>query len=151
MESFNGERGLCRKTEHIYEFLIKQYLHPVVAVFRVQDEAGQVSGQLQAAEIPHQVPENNGMLAEELVCVDHLTEAFQNKRLKDLNYFLESRLGRSVHLVALVFQKRLQLLAEDQGTEVRHRYRFGVWSLCSNAILLNQKVPPITFRVFQDE
>lgn len=29
-------------------------------------------GQVQATEIPHQVPEDDGVLAKELVCVDHL-------------------------------------------------------------------------------
>lgn len=29
-------------------------------------------GQVQATEIPHQVPEDDGVLAEELVGVDHL-------------------------------------------------------------------------------
>lgn len=47
-------------------------LHSVVAVFRSEDETGQVRGQVQAAEIPHQVPENDWVLAEELVGVDHL-------------------------------------------------------------------------------
>ena len=47
-------------------------LHSFVAVLRGQDEAGQVGGQVEATEIPHQVPEDDGVLAEELVGVDHL-------------------------------------------------------------------------------
>lgn len=31
-----------------------------------------MSGQVQTTEIPHQVPEDDGVLAEELVGVDHL-------------------------------------------------------------------------------
>lgn len=31
-------------------------------------------GQIQAAEVPHQVPEDDGMLTEELVGIDHLDE-----------------------------------------------------------------------------
>lgn len=51
---------------------IKSNLHSVVAVLRVQNETGKVSGQVQASEIPDQVPEDDGMLAEELVGVNHL-------------------------------------------------------------------------------
>lgn len=47
-------------------------LYSFVAVFRRKDETRQVSGQVQATEIPHQVPEDDGVLAEELVGVDHL-------------------------------------------------------------------------------
>ena len=41
-------------------------------MFGGQDETRQVRGQVQAAEIPHQVPEDDRVLAEELVCVDDL-------------------------------------------------------------------------------
>lgn len=34
-------------------------------------------GQIQAAEVPHQVPEDDGVLTEELVGVDHLDENMQ--------------------------------------------------------------------------
>lgn len=47
-------------------------LDSVVAVFRSQDEARQARREVQAAEVPHQVPENNWMLTEELVSVDDL-------------------------------------------------------------------------------
>lgn len=47
-------------------------LYSVVAVFRVEDEPRQVGRQVKAAEIQHQVPEDDGVLAEEFVGVDHL-------------------------------------------------------------------------------
>lgn len=47
-------------------------LDSLVAVLGGEDEPGQVGRQVQAAEIPHQVPEDDGVLAEELVGVDHL-------------------------------------------------------------------------------
>lgn len=56
------------------------HLHASVAVFRGQDEAGQVRGQVQAAEVPHQVPEDDGVLAEELVCVDDLQGATESQK-----------------------------------------------------------------------
>lgn len=51
------------------------YLDSPVAVFRGQDEAGQVRGQVQAPEVAHQVPEDDGVLAEEGVGVDDLQGA----------------------------------------------------------------------------
>lgn len=37
-----------------------------------------MSGEVQAAEIPHQVPEDDGMLAEKLVRVDNLDRQSQD-------------------------------------------------------------------------
>lgn len=57
-------------------------LYSVVAVLRVKNETRQVSGEVQTAEIPHQVPEDNRMLAEKLVRVDNLDK--QSPNLKGL-------------------------------------------------------------------
>lgn len=54
------------------------YLDSSVAVFGGQDEAGQVRGQVQATEVTHQVPEDDGVLAEELVGVDDLQGAAES-------------------------------------------------------------------------
>jgi hypothetical protein len=50
------------------------YLYSIVTVFRGEDEARQVAGQVQALEIKHQVPEYDGVLAQEFVGVDDLME-----------------------------------------------------------------------------
>lgn len=54
------------------------YLDSSVAVLRGQDEAGQVRGQVQATEVTQQVPEDDGVLAEELVGVDDLQGATES-------------------------------------------------------------------------
>jgi len=59
-------------------------LHSIVAVFRSKNETREVSGQVQATEVPHQVPENNWMLAEELVSVDHLGTQSSDIRLQKI-------------------------------------------------------------------
>lgn len=55
------------------------HLHSSVAVFGGQDEARKMRGQVQAAEVPHQVPEDDGVLAEELVGVDDLQGAAESQ------------------------------------------------------------------------
>lgn len=47
-------------------------LDSFVAVFRGEDQTRQVRGQVQAPEVPHQVPKDDGVLTEELVGVNHL-------------------------------------------------------------------------------
>lgn len=55
------------------------YLYSIVAVFRGQYEPRQNAGQIQTAEIPHQVPEDDRVLAEELLSVDNLNENIINR------------------------------------------------------------------------
>lgn len=38
------------------------YLNVLVAVLGAKDEGGQAAGQLQPAEKPHQIPEDNGVV-----------------------------------------------------------------------------------------
>ena len=47
-------------------------LHSIVAVFRGENEACQVTWQIQTMEIPHQIPENYRMLTQEFLSVDNL-------------------------------------------------------------------------------
>lgn len=66
-------------------------------VLRGQHEAWQVAWQIQPLEVPHQVPEDDGVLVHDA--------------------------GRRHGLVALVDQQALQLLPQDQRAQVGHRRR----------------------------
>lgn len=101
-------------------------------------------GQVQATEIPHQVPEDDGVLAEELVGVDHLEGQDREVRLDkgtNLSPHLVSHVvavwEEVLYLISLVLQQGLQLLAQHQGAEVGHRHRLGVWPFSTHAILTN--------------
>ena len=80
-------------------------LYSVVAVFRGEDESGKVTRQVQTAEIPHQVPEDDGMLAQELVGVDHLIAHIKvlEDYIKQTGIFsctgICSKLNNTAHLV----------------------------------------------------
>ena len=63
-----------------------------VAVLGREDESGQVAGQVQSSEVPHQVPVDDGML------VHHV--------------------GLGDHRVTLVLQQALQLLPQHQWAQV---------------------------------
>lgn len=99
-----------------------------------------MSGQVQATEVPHQVPEDDGMLAEELVGVDHLdgqreVGLREKQEPLDQESCVEESSTAIQYLIALVLQQSLQLLAQHQGAEVRHGHRPGVGPFGSHAIL----------------
>lgn len=76
---------------------LRVYLVSVATVLGGEDEGRQVTGQLQPPEVPHQVPEDDGVMV-------------HNTRGGD-------------GLVALVHQQALQLFPQDQRTQVGHRHR----------------------------
>lgn len=90
-------------------------------------------GQVQATEVAHQVPEDDGVLAEEGVGVDDLQGATPSQALPDTRRPAGAR--GAPYLVALVLQQGLQLFAQHQGAEVRDRHRFGVCPLRLDAVL----------------
>lgn len=100
------------------------HLHASVAVLGGQDEAGQVGGQVQAAEVPHQVPEDDGVLAEELVSVDDLQGATEGQDAQQA--CAEGSEVRGPHLISFILQQGLQLLPQHQRAKVGHRHRPGV-------------------------
>lgn len=65
----NNGPGLKKKQKTTKQ---KTNLDSFVAVFRGEDQTRQVRGQVQAPEVPHQVPKDDGVLTEKLVGVDHL-------------------------------------------------------------------------------
>lgn len=73
------------------------YLVSMATVLGGQDESRQVARQLQSFEVPHQVPEDDGVLVD------------------------NARGGEG--LVALVHQQALQLLPQNQRAQVGHRHR----------------------------
>lgn len=75
------------------------YLHVLAAVLGAKDKGGQAAGQLQSAEKPHQIPENNGVVVHDGWWGDNL--------------------------LTLVLQEALQLLPQHQRTQVGH----GDWLL----------------------
>lgn len=101
-------------------------------------------GQIQAAEVPHQVPEDDRVLTEELVSVDDLDENTQVQpfmiRSSVFVFLPFEHLQQKVsYLIALVLQQGLQLLAQHQGAEVRDRHRLGVWPFCTHTILQKKR------------
>lgn len=106
-----------------------------------------MSGQVQATEIPHQVPEDDGVLAKELVGVDHL-DGQEDVRITEqqTSHDVEScvpAVRQTVYLIPFVLQQGLQLLTQHQRAEVWNRHRLGVWSFGANAILTNTDILPI--------
>lgn len=80
LQTSGSQRSKVRDAAWPWRTATVSHLHASVAVFRGQDEAGQVRGQVQAAEVPHQVPEDDGVLAEELVGVDDLQGATESQK-----------------------------------------------------------------------
>lgn len=80
------------------------YLVSMAIVLGGQDKSREVTRQLQPSEVPHKVPEDDGVLVDNTWGGDGL--------------------------VTLVHQQALQLLPQNQRTQVRHRHRRRGWSWC---------------------
>lgn len=102
-----------------------------------------MSRQVKAPEIPHQVPEDDGVLAEKLVGVDHLVgqgrEANMSGCVQAIYKADDEIMCVCVYvwkyLISLILQQGLQLLAQHQGAEVWYRHRLGVWTFGPHSIL----------------